>query len=74
MLKNALNKSHCELNFLLEAQWKHMSISPRSRVRGLQRLPCFKYYAVLKWKSRFTLGSSKLDDAKITNYIKKCFK
>ncbi len=33
-----------------------MSISLRGRVRGLQRLPSLKYYYVLKWESRFTLG------------------
>ncbi len=31
-----------------------------------QRLPCFKYYNVLKQENRFTLG---LDTAKITDYI-----
>ncbi len=30
-----------------------------------------KYYNIVKWESRFTLG---LDAAKITDYIKKFFK
>ncbi len=47
-----------------------MSISTRSGARGLQKLPCFKYYNVLKWESRFTLGYA----VKITDYIEKCFK
>ncbi len=48
-----------------------MSIIPRGGVRGLERLPCFKYYYVLKQESTFTL---RLNTAKITNYIKKRFK
>ncbi len=42
------------------------STSFTSGARVLQRLPCFKYYNVLKWNSRFTLG---LDATKITDYI-----
>ncbi len=45
-----------------------MSISFRSEASWLQRLICFKYFIVLKWESRFTLG---LHAAKITDYIKK---
>ncbi len=45
-----------------------MSISPKSGGKGLQRLPCFNYYNVLKWESRFTL---RLDAAKITDISKK---
>ncbi len=37
-------------------------------VKGLQRLPCLKYYNVLKRESRFTLG---LNAAKNTDYRKK---
>ncbi len=48
-----------------------MSISPRSSSKGLQRLPCFKHNNVLKWESSFNLG---LNTAKITDYIKNCFK
>ncbi len=33
-----------------------MSISPRNEARELQRLPCFKYYNLLKQESRFTVG------------------
>ncbi len=50
--KNALNKS---CSALQESQWVHMSISPRSGTRVLQRLKCLKYYNFLKWKTRFTL-------------------
>ncbi len=48
-----------------------MYISPRSGAMGLQRLPCSKYYNVLKWESRFTLGHNA---AKNMDYMKKCFK
>ncbi len=48
-----------------------MSISPQSEARGLERLPFLKYYYVLKWESKFTLG---LNTVKNTYYIKKCFK
>ncbi len=50
----------------------HISISRRSRGRGLQRLSFLKYYYnVLEWESRFTL---EMDAAKITDYIRKFFK
>ncbi len=39
--------------------------------QGLQRLPFLKYYNVLEWENRFTLG---LNTAKNANYIKKGFK
>ncbi len=48
-----------------------MFISPESGVGGLQRLSSLKYYCVLKWESRFTLG---VDAAKNTHCIKKCSK
>ncbi len=48
-----------------------MSISPRSGAMGLEKLICFKYYIVLKWKNRFTLG---LNVANNKHYIQKCFK
>ncbi len=48
-----------------------MSISLKSRARGLQRLQCSKYYYVLKWESKFTLV---LNAAKIIDYNKKFFK
>ncbi len=49
-----------------------MSISPRSGARGFERLtlPYLKYYNVLKWERRFTLG---VNDAKNTDYLKKRF-
>ncbi len=34
ILKNVLNKSCCELNFLQEPQWTHISISPGSGAKG----------------------------------------
>ncbi len=48
-----------------------MSIFLRSGAREHQRLPCFKYFNVLKQANRFTLG---FDTAEITDYIEKCFK
>ncbi len=44
-----------------------MSFSSWSGVKGLQRLPSFKYYNVLKWGSRFIL---ELNAVKIITYIK----
>ncbi len=44
-----------------------MSTSLQSGARGLKRLPCLKYYYVLKWESRSTLG---LNAAKIIDYKK----
>ncbi len=68
--KNMLNKSYSALNCLQKIQWAHMSVSPRSEGRGLQRLSSLKYYNVQNRESRFTLG---LDAGKKTYYIKKCF-
>ncbi len=68
--ENASNKSCWALNFEQKSQWAHMSIFPSNEARGLQRLVRFKYYIVLKWKIRFTLG---IDAAKNTDYIKKFF-
>ncbi len=48
-----------------------MFIFPKSGARGPQTLTCLKYYNILKWESKFTLG---LKTAKNINYIKKCFK
>ncbi len=69
--KNCSNKSCWELNSVQKTQKAHMFISLRSGARGLQRLICFKYFIVLKWESRLTLV---FDAAKITDYIKECFK
>ncbi len=56
ILKNALNKSCWELNFLEKIQRAHASISPRSGSGGLQRWKCLKYYNVSKREIRlFTL-------------------
>ncbi len=38
------NKSCLELNLVQKSPWTHMSISPLSGVRGLERLACSKYY------------------------------
>ncbi len=48
-----------------------ISISPRSGAKGFERLPFLKYYDVMEWESRFTLG---LNPGKNADYIKKCFK
>ncbi len=50
ILKNNSNKYRSELNFLQKSQWAHMSISPRSEARRLERLPYLKYYSVLELK------------------------
>ncbi len=47
-LKKASNKSCWKLNFLQKSQWANMSIFSWSGVRGLEGLPCLKYYSVLK--------------------------
>ncbi len=69
--KTASNKSYWELNFLQKTQWAHVSISPRSGARGLQRLSCFKYNNVLKRKSGFALG---FNAAENTSHIKNASK
>ncbi len=48
-----------------------MSISPHSGARWIQRLPCLKYFNVLKRKNRLTLG---LNAAKNNDYMKKSLK
>ncbi len=42
--------SYRKLNFVQKSQWAHMSISPRSEARGLERCLFLKYYNVLKWE------------------------
>ncbi len=69
--KNALNKSCSDLKFLQKTQRMHMPIFPKSGAKGLQKLPFSKYYKVLKWESRFTLG---LNAAENADHIKKRFK
>ncbi len=44
---------------------------PEVEKKGLERLPYFKYYNVLKRESRFAF---RLNAAKNTNYIRKCSK
>ncbi len=53
----------------MKSQWVHMYIppSPQNGARGLQTLPCLKYYYVLKLENRFTL---ELNAAKNTLYEK----
>ncbi len=56
--KKVSNKNCLELNFQQKAQWMYISILPRSGTMGeggVQRLPCLKYYNLLKRESRFTL-------------------
>ncbi len=49
----------------------HISIFPRTGVRGLQRLPFLKNVNVLEWERRFSLGPNA---TKNTCHIKKCLK
>ncbi len=56
--KNASNKSCSESNFVQKSPRAHMSISPTSGARGLQRSVCLKSYNVQEWKIRFTLHST----------------
>ncbi len=53
--KNSSNKNCSKINFLQTTHWTHISISPRSGARGLQRLPFLKYYYVLESECGFTL-------------------
>ncbi len=69
--KNCSNKSCSELNFVQKCHWTRMSITPRSGATRLERLICFKYYIILKWKSKFT---SEFNATKNKHFIKKCFK
>ncbi len=47
ILKNSLNKSCTELNFLQKNQWNHIFTCPRSEARGLQRFAFLEYYNAL---------------------------
>ncbi len=49
----------------------HMSISPWSGDKGLQRLPFMKFYNVLEEKCKFTIG---LNTVKNIDHIKKSFR
>ncbi len=69
--RNTSNKSCSELNFLQKSRWVHFIILLRNGARGLRRLPCFKYYNVWDWESRFFLQHNA---AKNVNYIQKLLK
>ncbi len=69
--KNCSNKSCWELNFIQNSQWAHMSICPKSRTSGIERLVSLKYYKMQKQESGFTRW---LNTDKIIYYIKKLFK
>ncbi len=43
-------KKCLKLNFVQKSPWAHMSISPWSGARVLERLACSKYYDVGKWQ------------------------
>ncbi len=66
--KKGSSKSFLELNSLQKSHRVHMSISPRSGARLLERLMWLKYYNVQKRQIIFTLG---LNAAKNTDFIKK---
>ncbi len=67
-VKKASNKSCSKLNFLQKNPGTHMSISPQSGARWLERLICLKYYFVLKRQNIFNLG---LNPVKNTHQIRK---
>ncbi len=69
--KKDSNKRCSKLNFVKKTLQAHMSISPRSDARELERLIWLKYYFVLKWQNTFNLG---LNAAKNTHKTKKGFK
>ncbi len=48
--KKGSNKSCSELNFLQKTLWTHISVSPRSGAKGLQRFPFLISYNVLYGK------------------------
>ncbi len=66
--KKASNKSCLKLNFIQKSPGAHMSISPWSGARGLERLASSNYYSEGKQKITFNLG---LNAAKNTHGIKK---
>ncbi len=53
--KKASNKSYSKLNFIQKSPRAHLSISPRSNARGLERLIWLLYYKVLKLHITFNL-------------------
>ncbi len=50
------SKKSCSLNFAQKSPRVHISASPRSRARGLERFPSLKNKNGENWKSRFSLG------------------
>ncbi len=66
--KKASNKSFSELNFAQKSPQAHMSITPQSGARGLERLMLLKYIIVLKLKITLNLG---LNAAKNTHRSQK---
>ncbi len=64
--ENGSNKCCWALNFKKKKVSGCICIFFRSGARVLERLICFKYYTVLKWKSRFILG---LNAVEIANYM-----
>ncbi len=58
-----------QIKFPTKTQQMHISIFPRSGIRELQGQPFLKYYNVLEWESKRTLG---LNIAKNTDYINFC--
>ncbi len=69
--KKASNSCCLELNFVQKSQRVHMSISPQSGAKGLERLIWLKCFIVLKRQITFNLG---LTATKNVYYIKKRFK
>ncbi len=51
--KKAWSESCRKFNFLQKTQWEHMSVSPHSGARELQRLLRLKYYNVVNRENRF---------------------
>ncbi len=66
--ERASNKSCSELNCVRKSPRAHMSISPRSGARGLEKLIWLKYNIILKRENTFALG---LNAAKICITYKK---
>ncbi len=62
------SKSFLELNSLQKSHWTHISISPQSGARWLDRLIWLKYYNVQKRQIIFT---SEMNVVKNTDFMKK---
>ncbi len=69
--KKASNKSCSELNFVQKSAQAHMSFSPWSGARGLERLIWLKYNIALKMENTFTLA---MNAPKKMHQIQKNFK